>query len=68
MCDAENRWILYDGVNDKKSTNGTWYYIKEDTEVTDGMALKANLTIFDVNLNPPTQSWKKTHYLEFNLT
>lgn len=53
MCDEENNWVLYDGCNGRKSTNGTWYYIKEDTEVTDGMALKANLTIFDVELRPP---------------
>jgi hypothetical protein len=53
VCDEENNWVLYDGCNGRKSTNGTWYYIKEDTEVTDGMALKANLTIFDVELRPP---------------
>jgi pSer/pThr/pTyr-binding forkhead associated (FHA) protein len=50
ICDEDNRWVLHDGWNNRKSTNGTWYYIKEDTEVTDGMALKANLTIFEVAL------------------
>ena len=44
--DARNCWILEEGYGGKSSTNGTWLYIKEEIDVTDGMQLKANQTIF----------------------
>ena len=48
--DGSYRWVLYDGVNGKPSTNGTWLYINEDMQMYNGMVFKANQTIFNVNL------------------
>ena len=44
-------WYVCDGCNGKPSTNGTWLYLNEDYEMTEGMVFKANQTIFTVNLN-----------------
>ena len=40
--DGSYRWVLFDGVNGKPSTNGTWLYINEDMQVYNGMVFKAN--------------------------
>ena len=45
-------WMLSDGGKGKASTNGTWVYVSEDTKLYDGMAFKANQTIFNVSLVP----------------
>jgi len=35
-------WLIEDGLNGKKSLNGTWLYLHEDFEMYDGMMFKAN--------------------------
>lgn len=46
-------WVLRDGkkenVNDegKSSTNGTWIYLMEESEVVDGMIFKGNQNLFE---------------------
>lgn len=51
----ENQWILYDGCKTdeeiKASTNGTWVYLSDETELLDGMIIKTNHTVFRVNLD-----------------
>lgn len=42
-------WMLYDGIGDKKSTNGTWLFVEEDYEIYDGMVFKAGKTLFEVS-------------------
>ena len=39
-------WVLKDGTNEKKSTNGTWVYLAEEHPIYDGMIFKANQTLF----------------------
>ena len=42
-------WTLYDGYNEKTSTNGNWLYLNEDYDLYHGMHFKANHTLFEVN-------------------
>lgn len=39
---------MCDGIEDKRSTNGTWLYLNEDHQMKTGMVFKANQTIFAV--------------------
>jgi hypothetical protein len=39
-------WTLIDGHENKNSTNGTWLYLNEDTEIYEKMIFKSNQTIF----------------------
>jgi hypothetical protein len=39
-------WVLEDGINNKRSLNGTWLYLNEDFEIYNGMTFKANQTLF----------------------
>lgn len=47
-----NTWILYDGYISEEegerrpSTNGTWLYLKDDTEIVNHFIFKANHTVF----------------------
>ena len=50
LQDGSYRWVLFDGVNGKPSTNGTWLYINEDMHMYDGMVFKANQTIFNASM------------------
>ena len=48
----KNKWFIVDGIYDKdkkgikKSTNGSWKYVFEDTKITDKMCFKANHNLF----------------------
>lgn len=44
-------WMLFDGIGDKKSTNGTWLFVEEDYEMYDGMVFKAGKTLFEVSFH-----------------
>jgi hypothetical protein len=35
-------------LKDVESANGTWIYLKDETEVYDGMIFKVNNTLFQV--------------------
>ncbi len=43
-------WTLFDGWNEKTSTNGNWLYLNEDYDIYHGMQFKANHTLFEVIL------------------
>lgn len=51
-------WLLLDGFleseketdNRKYSTNGTWVYLKDNTEIHDGFIFKANQAVLRVHL------------------
>ena len=53
-CSVEfrnDKWYIYDGVKNsdgkiKNSTNGSWKYAFEDTEIVDGLTFKANHNLF----------------------
>jgi len=52
-----NSWILYDGYISEEengtilaSTNGTWLYLKDDTEISNHFIFKANHTVFKAHL------------------
>ena len=44
------QWVLFDGYRGKPSTNGTWIYINQDTQLQTGFIFKANQTIFIASL------------------
>ena len=50
ICFRSGAWFIRDGYKNKSSTNGTWMYLKEPTALENGHILKANHTIFDVNI------------------
>lgn len=39
-------WVLQDGYQSKKSTNGTWLYLNEEIPIQSGMLFKSNQTFF----------------------
>lgn len=43
-------WKLFDGHNDKPSTNGTWIYINEGHKIYNKMIFKTNQTVFQANI------------------
>ena len=44
-------WYLKDGnLEGKKSTNDTWFYCSEDSEISDGMIFKTNHNLFKCSL------------------
>lgn len=49
---SSTAWIIHDGLysqgEHKLSTNGTWIYLKEEVELTEGLIFKANHTLFRV--------------------
>lgn len=47
----DSGWVIQDGHLDKLSTNGTWLYINEETQLSDKMIFKANQTIFQCSLS-----------------
>lgn len=44
-------WILEDGVDKKKSLNGTWLYINDDFTIYHNMVFKVNQTLFQASLH-----------------
>ena len=45
--EEERGWYIKDGdLDGKKSTNDTWFYSIEDTEITNGMIFKTNHNLF----------------------
>ena len=36
----QGRWAVIDGTEKKASTNGTWVFLDEFTEITPGMIIK----------------------------
>lgn len=48
----EKGWVLYDGdmTRAQNSTNGTWVYINDNTEVYDSMIFKSSRIIFKVSI------------------
>ncbi len=44
-------WTIFDGHEDKPSTNGTWLYLSENVEIYDKMIFKSNQIIFQSFLN-----------------
>lgn len=50
----DSHWVIYDGDGIKESTNGTWIYIEDAYEITDGMMFKAGQTMFKVNVIDPS--------------
>ena len=42
-----DKWIISDGFNARKSTNGIWLYIKEDMRIYSGLKLKSNQIVFE---------------------
>lgn len=52
---VSNCWNLFDGNLDennkiKHSTNGTWIYLKEETEIKHNFIFKSNQTVFKAYL------------------
>jgi len=43
-------WVLVDGYEGKKSTNGTWLYLNEEIPVKSGMLFKSNQTFFQASI------------------
>ena len=49
-------WIIYDGKidddinNNKASTNGTWLFLIEETEIKDGLIFKNNKNAFECHI------------------
>ena len=39
-------WMLIDGMEGKKSTNGTWLYVEGSHEIFHGLVFKAGKTLF----------------------
>ena len=52
-------WIIYDGKidddinNNKASTNGTWLFLIEETEIKDGLIFKNNKNAFECHIVKP---------------
>ena len=52
----EEGWIIYDGKidddesNNKPSTNGTWLFLIEESEITDGFIFKNNKNAFECHI------------------
>ena len=52
----EEGWVIYDGKIDdeltekKPSTNGTWLYLIEETQITDSMIFKSNQNVYDCHI------------------
>ena len=50
----ENEWYLYDGNYIKnpesKSTNGTWIYLIDETQIYDNMIFKSNQNLWNCKL------------------
>ena len=45
---SSSGWTLFDGFNNKSSTNSNWLYLNDDFEIHNNMIFKANHTLFQV--------------------
>ena len=54
----EPNWVIYDGDGTKPSTNGTWLFVDNFHEITDGMTFKAAQTMFKVRVVDKVQPKK----------
>ena len=58
-------WVIYDGKIDedesknRPSTNGTWLFLIEETEITDGLLFKNNKTAFECQIIKQNQEIKE---------
>ena len=43
-------WVLQDGYQGKRSTNGTWLYLNEEIPIQSGMLFKSNQTFFQATV------------------
>ena len=48
---TENGWVLKDGDEMKKSTNGTWLYVDKPFEVHNNLIFKAGDLLFKSTLH-----------------
>ena len=46
----DNLWKVYDGINCKSSTNGTWLYISHTFHIYSGMYFRLGNSIIKTNL------------------
>ena len=44
------RWVIADGNGERESTNGTWQFLDESTEMHNGMQLKIGQNLLKVNI------------------
>ena len=55
----EEGWVIYDGKIDddesknKHSTNGTWLFLIEETQIDDGLIFKNNKNVFECHIVKP---------------
>jgi len=47
---GEEGWYLEDGFEGKKSTNGTWLFLADYTELNDGDIIKVGQTTLSVKI------------------
>ena len=43
-------WVINDGYNNKKSENGTWICLSEETKITEGMVIQSNQNIYQCHI------------------
>ena len=43
-------WVINDGYNKKKSENGTWICLSEETKIFEGMIIQSNQNIYKCHL------------------
>lgn len=43
-------WTICDGIDDKKSMNGTWLYVDSSFEILQGMVFRTGKTLFEMGL------------------
>ena len=43
-------WVISDGYNDKKSENGTWICLSEETKICEGMIIQSNQNIYQCHI------------------
>ena len=43
-------WVINDGYNHKKSENGTWICLTEETKITEGMIIQSNQNIYQCHI------------------
>jgi pSer/pThr/pTyr-binding forkhead associated (FHA) protein len=50
----DENWLVQDGDGKKSSTNGTWLFAEQFTELDDEMVFKAGETLFKCSLSVET--------------
>ena len=49
--EPSHSWVLVDGYEGKKSTNGTWLYLNEEIPIKPNMLFKSNQTFFQASID-----------------